>query len=133
MANRMKEEGWNIRWSKPRDEAEDPKPYMEVTVAFNNYPPTVQLITSKNKTLLHEPDIGMLDWVEIKAVHLIVRPYSWEVNGNKGIKAYLKSMYVEIEEDVFTERYSNLPTASEATTTKTDAPTETTVEVLSGG
>lgn len=110
MANKLKLQGWNIRFSEGRDEDDEQQAYMQVAVSFDNYPPTIMMVTSKNKTILSPDDVGMLDWAEIESIDMIIRPYEWEVNGKTGVKAYLKSMYVKIQEDEFSEKYEDIPT-----------------------
>lgn len=105
----LQEDGWNIRWLKPKDQDEDETPYLQVSVTFNNFPPKVVLISNKSKTTLDEESIKILDWAEIDNVDVIIRPYTWEVNGKSGIKAYVKSMYVTIVQDEFENKYYDVP------------------------
>ena len=110
VAAEMDEDNWNVKWLRPRSEEEGdtPQAYLPVSVNFKGRPPRIVLITSRGRTNIDEHGVEMLDWVDIINVDLIVRPYEWTVNGKSGIKAYLQSIYITIEEDPLELKYSEL-------------------------
>jgi len=112
-AQAMAEDNWNVKWLRPREdeEGETPQAYLPVSVNFKGRPPRIVLITSRGRTNLDEGSVEMLDWADILNVDLIVRPYEWTVNEKSGIKAYLQSIYVTIEEDALEIKYSELDQA----------------------
>ena len=109
LANTLEADGWNVRYLTPRDDEESPQAYIQVSFSYDNFPPKIVLITSRGKTIIDEDMVNILDWADIKNIDLILRPYNWEVNGKHGVKAYLKSMWVTIEEDEFESKYIDVP------------------------
>lgn len=105
-AKALYDEGWNVRKLNAREPDDEPLYYIQVTVSFEHTPPAIYLITKKKKTLLDEDTVASLDYADIRTVDLVIRPYHWEVQDKSGIKGYVKSMYVTIEEDKFAEKYA---------------------------
>lgn len=108
-AQSLFEDGWNVKYLQPKEEGDDPIPYLQVAVSYNNIPPKVYLVTSKQKTLIDEDTISMLDWGEFENFDLVIRPYNYDVNGKTGVKAYLKTLYATLVEDEFADKYEDVP------------------------
>ena len=110
-----KEEYWPVKWLKPRDpEENEPQAFLAITVRFDPVPPRVVLITGGGRNDLDEDTVEILDWVRIKNVDLIITPYEWEMKNDdgsvdRGVKPYLKSIYVTIEEDDLEKKYREMP------------------------
>lgn len=105
LAEQLAIDGWNIKCIQPHDEYEEPLYYLPVAVSYSNIPPKVYLVTSRNKVLLDEDTVAQVDTLDIATTDLIITPYNWEVNGKSGVKAYLKTAYITIEEDEFAYKY----------------------------
>ena len=114
-AAQMAEDGWNVKRTKPREQevAEDPdavgRPWLPVAVEYRKgKPPKIVMVTSRGKTVLLEDTVALLDAADIQNTDLIVAASVWEVNGNSGVKAYLRSMFITIEEDELERKYADL-------------------------
>lgn len=107
LASTLEEQGWNIKYLKPREEGDEPTPHVEVVVSYKGRPPHIVMITSRGRNKLTDDEVEILDWVDIKTVDLMLNPYEWVVNGKTGTKAYLKSMYVTIQEDPLELKYGH--------------------------
>lgn len=105
-ALQMLADGWNVKYLAAREEGDADTPYIQVAVGYKNRPPRVVLISSAGRTNLDEDSVATLDWVSILKADLIARAYQWEVNGKGGIKAYLQTMFVTIDEDELERRYA---------------------------
>ena len=119
-AERMEADGWNVKYLKAREEDEGPTPYIQVSVSYKSRPPKIVLISyrgnppEKVRTTLPEPDaefdlVSMLDFADFANVDLSLNPYQWSVNGNTGVKAYLRQLFATIQRDELEFKYDDIP------------------------
>lgn len=108
LVKQLEKDGWNVKYLKAREEGDDEQPYLQVSVGYKNRPPKIVMISSRGRTELNEDQCEILDWADISKVDLIINPYEWLVNGKTGLKAYLKSMFVTIEEDELDLKYAHV-------------------------
>lgn len=115
LAAQLIRDGWTgVRTKKKRSEDDPEEKIMQVTVSFKGKPARVIMITSKGRTELDEETIDLLDDLEFKLVDMIISPYNWEVRGETGVSAYLRKMFVTIEEDYLDLKYAEVDTADDA-------------------
>lgn len=105
-AKEMAKDGWNVKFPEARDEEEDARdPYIQVNVGYKIRPPRIIMITSTGRVIMTEENVEALDWVDIAMADLIFTASEWSVNGKSGIKAWLKSLFITIEEDELERKY----------------------------
>lgn len=108
LAEVLASQGWNIKTLRPKDEGDMPTPFVSVKIRFNDKGPNIYMITRAGKTRLDEASVATLDMVEFKTCDLIINPYEYHLRtGDHGISAYLKTMYVVVEEDEFAYKYAD--------------------------
>lgn len=110
-ATKLKNDGWNVKFPEDpgvQEEGYDaPAPFLPVAIRFDVFPPKVVQISQFGRTVLNEDLVAGLDYADIINCDLVVRGYEWEMPGNKrGIKAYVKTMFVTIEEDEIEAKYA---------------------------
>ena len=105
LADKLVEEGWNVKIKDPKEEGDLPFMFLPVKIKFNDRGPVVYLKTGRNMVKLDEESISCLDNIDILGVDLDIRPYDWEVKGKTGRTAYLQSICVTQDIDRFAARY----------------------------
>lgn len=111
-ANAMRQDGWNIKQLKPREEGDLPQDYIKVKVNFSGpKPPKVYVVNSRGRSQFSEDMLPMLDWADFAKVDVILNPYKYSVNGNEGVTAYLQTIFCFIREDELELEYAGIPDA----------------------
>lgn len=110
MAKQLLEDGWtSVRQLKPRESEEAGNWVIQVTASYKHKPARIIMITSKGRTELDEETVDLLDELEFKTADLIISPYNWgPIRGEYGVSAYLRKMFVTIEEDYLDLKYAEV-------------------------
>lgn len=116
----LEKDGINVKYTKPKDKDEVPVAYLQVKVNFNgSKPPTVIQATKRNKILLDDATVGLLDDADITSIHdMYLTLSAWEMKDGKTYdesrkSVYLDAMFVEIEDNPFIDKYADVITGSQ--------------------
>ncbi len=112
MAAELIVDGWAL---KPLTNDEDVVDAYHLPVKVNyggRVPPRIYKVTMStgSNLQLDERTIDMLDYLPIEYIDIILNPYIWDVRGETGVKAYVSTAYVVIEENELDIKWANLPT-----------------------
>lgn len=103
-------DGWNVKYLKAREEGENPTAILKVKVSFKGRPPRIVFVTSRGQSApITEAETFMVDFADMKNVDLIINPFHWDVNGKTGVAAYLKTIYITLNEDELELKYADVP------------------------
>ena len=108
IANALMNEGFNVKIKPPMEEGEDPFMHLKVKVNFNDRGPIVWLVSGNRRVRLDEDSVRRLDSIDIRSVNLDIQRgrEKWEINGQSGYAAYLRSIEVIQEIDRFSARFA---------------------------
>lgn len=105
----FRKEGWNVKETKPKNEDDPIRHYVKINVNMESKnPPKIYMIANRRKTLLTEKTVKELDYAEIQHIDAVISPYPWKNDDGSfgGISGYLQTLYVEIVQDRFADRYN---------------------------
>lgn len=107
----LEKDGWNVKYRKNADGEFDPeRPYLGVKVSYKFRAPAIWLIAGGRKQLMTEDTVGTLDNITIKTADVVIHPSVYEVRGQQGISAYVKELYVVMDDESasFASKYADL-------------------------
>lgn len=113
VAEAMLRDGFNVKPLRARDEEDENDGHrIEVAVSYANRPPQVWMVSGGVRTLLDEGAINVLDYADIERASVAINPSPWEVNGKRGIKAYLHKAVFYLREDDLDAEMRDIPISS---------------------
>jgi len=101
MARQMLDDGWNV---KGLDE-EEKDPYIQIKVNYSVKPPFIVLITSNDRKLINEDNVGMLDSLDFSRVDVMCNGSKNPNNTTGPLVCYLRTMFLTLDEDPRMRKY----------------------------
>lgn len=114
VADDMVKNGWNVKTLRLREDEEVPQPYISVAVEYRKgKPPTIIMMSSRGRTVLDVDTVEMLDQVDIEKADVMLNAHDWTMpTGASGRKAYLKALYITINENPLELKYGSIADVS---------------------
>ena len=108
-AQKLKDQGWNVKIKPPKNEDDDPSYTLEVKVRLDLdwVRPKIAMFTRDRRVTVDENNIAMFDKAEFETVDIVLRQYAWKnMAGASGISAQLSEMYARIQEGVLEAKWA---------------------------
>lgn len=102
----LAKDGWNVKYLRDRDTDEVDAAFISAKISYDNKPPKIVIVTNRKQTYLDAESVEILDYADIQNVDAVLTPYVYDVGGKSGISAYVKTMYVTVQEDEFADKYN---------------------------
>ena len=103
----LRRDGWNVKEKDPKEEGDESWFFLPVSVGYKFRPPVITRLTTSGRMRITEELVEMLDYEDIIVCDVTLNPYEWEMpSGASGVKAYLKTMYITVEEDALEAKYA---------------------------
>lgn len=104
---RLEKDGWPVKFLTDRDTGEEDAAFISAKVSYDNKPPKIVLVTNRKQTYLDAESVDILDYADIKNVDVVLSPFNYDFAGRTGVSAYVKTMYVTVQEDEFADKYND--------------------------
>lgn len=101
-------DGWNVKWTKPKDDERQPEPFLEVAIGFKYRPANIIVIRDGQETQITENTCGLIDKLQFETMDMVLRGRVWENPNGCGIKAWLQTFVGVVEMDDIQRKYARI-------------------------
>lgn len=109
-AHEMIAEGWNVRRMEGREEGDPPEYLLKVKISYRFEAPAVFILKGSRRFRADQADLQDIKRETVKQIDVIVSPKPWVHGRDTGVSAYVKEMYVQINESRFAAKYADYET-----------------------
>ena len=107
IAQTMAADGWNVKINPSENPGEAPFCYLPVEARFNNFPPTIYMVSGGRAHELDVNHVHQLDDRRFSKVNLVIHPRRYQTDdGEWRIKAFLSEGWFYIEQSRFAEEWA---------------------------
>lgn len=101
-------DGWAIKKLEPREEGDAPEYVLKIKISYKYEQPAVYILKGNRRFRADETDLADIKRSTCERIDVIASPSRWvRPNGDTGVTAYVREMYVQIRESRFAEMYAD--------------------------
>lgn len=101
-------DGWAIKYHEPREEGDPGEYTLKAKISYRFEAPAIYILKGNRRFRATEEDLGDIKRATCEQIDVILSPSRWvRPNGETGVTAYVREMYVKIRESRFANKYSD--------------------------